>query len=214
MSALSLGTVPKNHLMQGGPTVSALSLGSWNIFDRMAFEEAVTMVRTAIDAGINLFDVGVYLGNNTDVLFSTAINRAGVRRQDYLFCTKIWIDEYPEKALGEQVRSSLFRGGVERAELGLVGVVRRDDLDMERLVADLGELHSEGLLGAWGVTNWSAANLHRAFDLAERLGVPGPCVTQLKYSIVRRSVADGPEFSELFSRGLRLQAADVMEGGS
>ncbi|MFI6390312.1 aldo/keto reductase [Nonomuraea sp. NPDC050540] len=211
-------TVPRRTIGTHGPEASVLSLGSWHIYDRMDFAEAVAMVRHAVDLGVNLFDIGVYgmPGHPpvfTDVLFSAIVRAAGIARDDYLLSEKLWLERYPEQPLREQLEHALFRAGADRADLVVLGDVRRAGLDLERLAGDLAELERDGIIGCWGVNNWSASAIRTIRGHALAAGSPGPQLAQLKYSPCRRSIPDGGPFAPLFAEGLSLQASDVMEGG-
>ena len=114
-------SIPQRRIGRDGPLTGVLSLGSWHTYDRMDFREAVTLLRTAVDAGITLFDVAVYgfPGSPpvfTDVLFSAMVRAAGLRREDYLLSAKLWLEGYPAQSLrvaaGERAvpRRSLARG--------------------------------------------------------------------------------------------------------
>ncbi len=210
--------VPLRRVGTHGPDVSVLSLGSWHTYDRMAFEDSVAMVRHAVDLGINLFDVGVYgfPGHPpvfTDVLFSAIVRAAGIARDDYLLSAKLWLEPYPEMSMREQLERALFRVGTDHADLVILGDIRRDDLDMGKLAADLAELEVEGLIGCWGVNNWSATAIRTIRDHALQAGSPGPQIAQLKYSPCRRSIPDGSPFAQVFAEGITMQASDVLEGG-
>lgn len=211
-------TVFRRRVGTAGPEASVLSLGSWHIYDRMDFHDAVAMVRHAVDRGINLFDVGVYgLPGHppvfTDVLFSAIVRAAGLAREDYLVSAKLWLEPYPEQPLRAQLERALFRAGIEHADIVVLGDIRRDGLDLRTLAEDLAELERAGLIGCWGVNNWSATSVLEIGDHAARAGSPGPQMAQLKYSPCRRSIAEGTPFAEVFARGVGLQASDVMEGG-
>ncbi|QKG18441.1 aldo/keto reductase [Actinomadura verrucosospora] len=210
--------VPRRRLGTAGPEASVLSLGSWHTYDRMDFRDAVTMLRHAVDSGINLFDVAVYgmPGHPpvfTDVLFSAIVRAAGIARDDYLLSTKLWLEGYPEHSLRDQLANALFRVGADRADVAVLGDIRGDDLDLARLAGDLAELEREGLLGCWGVNNWSAAAVREIRGHALAAGSPGPQLAQLKYSPCRRSIPDGEPFAAVFAEGVSLQASDVLEGG-
>ncbi|WP_331770400.1 aldo/keto reductase (plasmid) [Embleya sp. NBC_00888] len=215
-------TVPRRRLGVEGPYVSALSLGSWHTYDRMDFHDAVDMVSHAVELGINLFDVAVYgiPGQKpvfTDVLFSAIVRAAGLAREEYLLSTKVWLEGYPARPLREQVERAMFRAGTEYADLAILGDIRGDArgdaVDLERLAGDLAELEESGLIGHWGVNNWSAQAITTIRRHAVEAGSAGPQVAQLKYSPCRRAIADGAPFAELFSAGLSMQASDVLEGG-
>lgn len=210
--------IPRRRIGTRGPDASVLSLGSWHIYDRMNFADSVAMLQRAVDLGVNLFDVGVYgLADQppvyTDVLFSAIVRAAGIDRDDYLLSVKLWLEPYPEQALRDQLEHALFRVGAERADMAVLGDIRDEGLDLRRLAADLAELESLGLLGCWGVNNWSASAVHEIRRHALAAGSPGPQLAQLKYSPCRRSIPDGAPFAAVFAEGISLQASDVLEGG-
>ncbi|MFD5250490.1 aldo/keto reductase [Amycolatopsis sp. NPDC058340] len=211
--------IPQRRIGRDGPLTGVLSLGSWHTYDRMDFREAVDLVRTAVDSGITLFDVGVYGFPGaapvfTDVLFSAMVRAAGLRREDYLLSAKLWLEGYPEHNLRDQLDNALFRAGVEHADLVVLGDLRRDDTDLHRLVLDLNELREAGLIRQWGVNNWSATTIRALHDFAAAENVPGPAIAQLKYSVARRSIPDGEPFGKVFGElGVTLQSSDIFEGG-
>ncbi|MGY6653357.1 aldo/keto reductase [Amycolatopsis sp. TRM77291] len=212
-------TIPQRRIGRDGPLTGVLSLGSWHTYDRMDFREAVDLVRTAVDSGITLFDVGVYGFPGatpvfTDVLFSAMVRAAGLRREDYLFSAKLWLEGYPEHDLRGQLDNALFRAGVDHADLVVLGDLRNDGTDLHRLVLDLNELREAGLIRQWGVNNWSATTIRALHDFAAAETVPGPSIAQLKYSVARRSIPDGEPFGKVFGElGVTLQSSDVFEGG-
>ncbi|MCX2970234.1 MULTISPECIES: aldo/keto reductase [Streptomyces] len=194
-------------------------LGSWNTWDRMDKEEAAELVRRAVDRGAHLFDVAHYnFGPHaenavTDVLFGRAVADAGLAREDYLLCGKLWLWEYPESSFAEQIEVSLSRVGTDRADFVVAGDFV-GDLNVRAVVADVAELVRDGRFGAWGVNNWSAADVWTAREFALAEGMTPPSFAQLKYSLARRSVPEGAPYGRLFSEaGLGLQASDVFEGG-
>ncbi|MFF4776387.1 aldo/keto reductase [Microtetraspora fusca] len=214
----STTVVPRRRIGTHGPEASVLSLGSWHTYDRMDFRDAVDMVRHAVDLGINLFDVGVYgfPGHPpvfTDVLFSAIVRAAGIARDEYLLSAKLWLEPYPELSLRAQLDNALFRVGTDRADIVVLGDIRRGDLDLRRLAADLAELEADGVVGCWGVNNWSATAIRTIREHALAAGSPGPQMAQLKYSPCRRSIPDGAPFAAVFAEGVSMQASDVMEGG-
>ncbi len=210
--------VPRRRIGRSDLEASVFALGSWHIYDRMHFEDSVELVRTAIDRGVNLFDVGVYGTPDmppafTDVLFSAIVRAAGVAREDYLLSEKLWVEGWDETAgFRPQLERALFRVGAEHADLVILGDLRRD-VPLRDIVLDLARLREAGLIRAWGVNNWSASSIRSLMDIAAAEGVAAPDIAQLKYSVSRRSIPDGAPFSGLWERGLSMQASDVMEGG-
>ena len=211
-------TLPRRGIGTSGIPSSLFSLGSWHTYDRMDFGDATAMLREAVDRGVNLFDVGVYTGPGmppafTDVIFSAMVRAAGLRRDEWLLSSKLWLEAFGPEGFRPQLENALFRVGVEHADLVILGDLRREDLELRDLVLDLAGLAEAGLIRAWGVNNWSASSIQALIDIAAAEGVPGPQIAQLKYSVSRRSIPDGAPFARLWEQGLTLQASDCLEGG-
>ncbi|ONI86997.1 hypothetical protein ALI144C_10170 [Actinosynnema sp. ALI-1.44] len=199
--------------------VPVLSFGSWHTWDRMEFDEAVAMIVRAAELDCAFFDVAHYdMGphaenSRTDLIFGKAVREAGLARADWLYCGKLWLWDYPGTGFAQQMTTSLERVGVEHADMVVVGDYF-GDLDVERVVADVAEEIADGRFTTWGVNNWKYADLRAAVDIAHRRGLVPPAFAQLKYGLVRRSMAEGGCYKPLFDSGeLALQASDVFEGG-
>ncbi|WP_066950859.1 aldo/keto reductase [Microtetraspora fusca] len=212
------GQVPRRRLGAQGPQVPVFGLGSWNTWDRMETDDAVELVRRAVGHGVNLFDVAHYnFGPHaenavTDVIFGEVVREAGLSRDDYLLCGKLWLWDYPGSSFADQIDVSLERVGTDHADFVVAGDFV-GDVDVRQVVTDVSELVRAGWFTAWGVNNWSARDLRIAREFAAAEGMTPPCFAQLKYSLARRSVPEGEPYGELFADGLGLQASDVFEGG-
>ncbi|PPK71321.1 aldo/keto reductase [Actinokineospora auranticolor] len=211
--------IPVRQLGPGGPDVPLFGLGSWNTWDRMEFDDAVALARRAAAAGATLFDVAHYnFGPHaeqarTDIIFGEVVRAAGIAREDYHLCGKLWLWEYPTTTFDSQMTTSLERIGVERADSVVVGDYMSPP-DIPAVVTDVNEQIAKGRFAVWGVNNWIASDLEAALAFADREGLVGPTFAQLKYSIARRTMAEGPFYAPYFADGrLALQASDVFEGG-
>jgi aryl-alcohol dehydrogenase-like predicted oxidoreductase len=212
-------TYPRKPLNPAGDVVPPLALGSWNTWDRMAPDEAVALIRCAVERDAGFFDVAYYnMGphaenSKTDVLFGQALRASGVDRSDIVLCGKLWLWDWPNQGFRAQLVESLERAGLDRFDTLVVGDYL-DAPDMSRLVADVNELIDEGLVDSWGINNWRIEHTHEALAEAAEQGAAGPVFAQLKYGIARRSMAEGDAYGPLFADGtLALQASDVFEGG-
>jgi aryl-alcohol dehydrogenase-like predicted oxidoreductase len=191
----------------------------------MDFHDGAELLRRAVDAGINLFDVGVYgkiaphpgsrrYHSFTDVIFGRLLRHVGIPREGVVLSEKLWLDDWPGQSMRGQLEAALDRVGTDYADLAIVGDVRVAGTDLEGVVVQLAELIGDGRLRGWGVNNWAVQDIRRVHAFAQREGLPGPQVAQLKYSLARRAVADGDAFRELVQEtGIGLQASDVLEGG-
>jgi len=201
-----------------GPQVSTLGLGSWHTWDRMPFDEAVAMVRRAVDAGVTLFDVAYYnMGPHpddspTDLIWARAMAEAGIRREEYVFAGKLWLWDYPAQDFTKQLTESLERVGIEKADTAVIGDYM--SIDIPAVMDDVAKQIDEGRLGSWGTNNWPYKDFAAAMEYCDKHGLPKATFVQLKYGIARRAMAEGPEYGELFRSGqLALQASDTFEGG-
>lgn len=205
-------TMRFNRISDRLPPVSALSLGSWNTFSRLEFEDNVGLIRAALDAGVNLFDVGYYWDKpHTEVIFGRALQVIDAPRDDYLIAQKLWLWSYPGLSLAQQLEASLIRLGLDRVDLVMVSRPR-PEIEFEPFVAEIEGLISRGLARAWGVTNWEAGLIERAQALCAPR--PGPALVQLQYNVARRAQVENEAYRALFATtDVRLCAAFVLEGG-
>lgn len=213
------GTVPTRALGPGGPEVPVFALGSWNTWDRMEFDDAVSLIRRAREVGAAFFDVAHYnMGPHaenakTDLIFGEAVRASGLGRDEYLLCGKLWLWEYPQTTFADQMRTSLDRIGVDKADLVVVGDYF-GEVDVRSIVTDVAAEIAAGCFDAWGVNNWAIDDVRLAIAFAHENGLIPPTFAQLKYGLVRRTMAEGSYYGDLFRSGaLALQASDVFEGG-
>lgn len=218
------GLIPRRKLGPGGPEVPVFALGSWNTWDRMAPKDRRALIERAVAVGAGFFDVAYYnMGphaeaSRTDLLFGEALQELGLARSDYQLCGKLWLWEYPQTGFAEQMRVSLdrigaSRGGPDSFDTVVVGDFV-EDIDIAQVVRDVQAEITRGSFASWGVNNWSAGALQLALVTAAAEGLTAPSFAQLKYGLVRRSMAEGEFYGGWFADGtLALQASDAFEGG-
>lgn len=215
----------QNRTLADGSQVSLLSLGSWHIHDRIYLDESVDLFKHSIDQGVNLFDFGVYDGpsprslgerlpvSHTDVIFARVLAMAKVPRESFKLQLKAWLLGYPERSLKSQVDLASQRTGLEYFDLLSVGQ-NLYGVDWDDVVGEISDLIDAGRIGGWGTCTFSATAVAEADAAAVRNEVARPGLAQLKYSVSRRSIAEGAPYRELFeTTDVRLQASDVLEGG-
>jgi aryl-alcohol dehydrogenase-like predicted oxidoreductase len=183
----------------------------------MSPDEAVALVARAAEAGCAFFDVAYYnMGPHaenarTDLLFGQAVRAAGLARHDYLLSGKLWLWDYPAEGFADQMRVSLDRIGTDHADAVVVGDYE-PGVDLRQVVLDVQAEIEAGRFAFWGVNNWPPADLALVLDFARQEGLTPPSFAQLKYSLVRRAMAED-QYTPFFAAGLALQASDIFEGG-
>ncbi|MEU5692028.1 aldo/keto reductase [Actinosynnema sp. NPDC020468] len=205
--------------------MSALSIGSYHTYDRMAHEDVVELLRAARAAGINWFDVGHYTSSarpddpvsETDLRFAAARDAAGIAREDYFHTQKLWYGG-PRPSFRDQLAASLPRSGVDAADC----VVYNPDtayhfgtaVDMPAIVREMADLVEAGLTTYWGINHATPAEVDQACAYADAEGLPRPSVLQLPYSAIARRMAEDPELAAVVERwDLVFQPTNVLAVG-
>jgi aryl-alcohol dehydrogenase-like predicted oxidoreductase len=71
-----------------------------------------------------------------------------------------------------------------------------------------------GAARAWGTFFWSPEQMERAWQIADREGVPGPTAAQPPYSLVHRESVQDPAMRRLAAeRGVAIVASYTLAGG-
>src|SRR5512145_803442 len=122
------GEIPKRRLGRTGVKVSALGLGGFHIGQKLSERESVTLIRRAVDNGIDFLDnCWDYNDGDSEARMGKAL-ADGYRERVFLM-TKL--DGRTRKAASEQLDQSLRRLGTDRIDLVQIHEVIRDT-DPER----------------------------------------------------------------------------------
>ena len=192
---------------------SDLALGSWHIFNRISLEDGAALVRRALDLGITLFDVGDYWDHDisNEARFHEIVQRLGLARSDYRVGIKVFTNSVETRA--QLVKASLMRLGIEQADY-VVCSRPSDGESVEAAIAAMSALVTDGLTRDIAVSLWRPDMLGEALGMMEERGFHKPRFLQLQYNVCRRSVVESDEYRRLFTdTGIRMQAADALEGG-
>jgi voltage-dependent potassium channel beta subunit len=191
-------------LGKSGLKVSALSYGSWVTFgDQVDTDLAYRCMSTAFDAGVNFFDnAEAYGAGRSETIMGEVLKRAGWRRSDLVISTKIfWGGQYQGPGLPVRKgvndiglsRKHIIEGtnsALRRLQLDYVDLLfcHRPDLDtpLEETVRAMDHLVSQGKALYWGTSEWSAAQIRAAYDIARREHLTPPTMEQPQYHMFHR----------------------------
>ncbi len=200
-------TMIYRRLGRSGLKVSALSLGSWvtygNQLDTKVARECMAAAR---DAGVNFFDnAEVYAKGEAERIMGEALKALGWRRGSYLVSTKFYwgLHDGPNekntlnrKYLTEAIDGSLKRLGLEHVDL--VFCHRPDpDTPIEETVWAMHGLVAAGKALYWGTSEWSAAEIMAAWQIAERHHLHKPVMEQPQYNLFHRERVER-EYARLY----------------
>ena len=196
-----------HRLGKSGIQVSALSLGSWITFGIQMDEAAVRRcLAAAYDAGVNFFDnAEVYAGGRSESVMGAALKKLAWRRGSYLVSTKFYwgLNDGPNekntlnrKRLLEGIDGSLRRLGLDYVDL--VYCHRPDpNTPIEETVWAMHDIVSRGKAIYWGTSEWSAAEIMAAWQIAERHHLHKPVMEQPQYNMLHRERVES-EYARLY----------------
>ena len=182
------------HLGSSGLKVSALSFGAWVTFGiQVEDDTAYDCMKTAFDAGVNLFDnAEVYGGGRAETVMGQIIKRAGWKRSDLVLSTKIfWGGAGPnERGLSRKHLIEGTNACLERLQTDYVDLLfcHRPDVHtpMEETVRTMSNLVDQGKVFYWGTSEWSAEQIRHAYEIARREHLMPPTMEQPQYNMVTR----------------------------
>jgi len=184
------------HLGKTGVRVSELSFGSWvTFYDQADVKAAAKMMSAAYDAGVNFFDnAEAYAGGKSEEVMGAALKQLGWRRSSYLVSTKFYWgiqDGVNEKnTLNRKRLIEGIDGSLERLQLDFVDLIycHRPDktTPIEETVRALHNIIEWGKAMYWGTSEWSAAEIVSAIEIAERRHLHKPITEQPVYNLFER----------------------------
>ena len=184
------------RLGRSGLKVSELSFGSWVTYgNQLGDTLARECMAAAYDAGVNFFDnAEVYAKGESERIMGAVLTKLGWRRSSYIVSTKFYWGLHDganerntlnRKYLRQAIDGSLQRFGLDYVDL--VYCHRPDpDTPIEETVGAMHEMIAGGKALYWGTSEWSAADIMAAWQIAERHHLHKPVVEQPQYNLLAR----------------------------
>jgi len=195
------------HLGKAGIQVSALSFGSWVTFhNQVGVKQTVEMMAAAYDAGVNFFDnAEVYANGKAEEIMGQALKRLGWRRGSYLVSTKLYwgLHDTPNErnTLNRKYLLEGIDGSLRRFDLDYVDILfcHRPDATtpIDETVWAMHNIIERGKALYWGTSEWEAADIQYAIDVAQRGNLHAPIVEQPVYNLFERH-RFGPEYRHVY----------------
>ncbi len=181
------------HVGKAGIQVSELSFGSWVTFhDQAGLDATVEMMAAAYDAGVNFFDNAEgYAAGKSEELMGEALKRLGWRRGSYLISTKLFWGLHAgpneQNTLNRKYLIEAIDGSLRRLDTDYVDLLfcHRPDptTPIEETVWAMHNIIERGKALYWGTSEWEAADIVSAIDIAERHHLHKPIVEQPVYNL-------------------------------
>src|SRR5687768_2201563 len=179
-----------------GLKVSELSFGSWVTYgNQLGTDAARECMAAAWDHGVNFFDnAQVYAAGKSEEIMGEVLAKLAWPRLKYIVSTKFFwgITDGPNEknTLNRKYLLDGIDGSLKRLKLDYVDLVyahRHDpNTPMEEIVWAFHDMITRGKALYWGTSEWGAAEIKEAWDVAERHHLRKPVVEQPEYNLFRR----------------------------
>ena len=212
---------------RSGLQLSELSLGSWVTYhNQVDTSAAKEMLAAAYDAGINFFDnAEAYAGGESERVMGDAIRALKWPRLNYVISTKLYWGLDDGSANQVNRRNTLNRkyllqaldGSLARLGLDFVDLVychRPDPLTpIEETVWAMHDMIARGKALYWGTSEWAAAEIRAAWEIADKHHLHKPVVEQPQYHLFHRQRVE-QEYTRLYDDiGLGLTTWSPLASG-
>jgi voltage-dependent potassium channel beta subunit len=196
------------RLGASGLSVSELSFGSWVTYgNQLGDDQARECMAAAFDAGVNFFDnAEVYAKGLSETIMGRVLAKMGWRRSSYIVSTKFYwgLHDGPNekntlsrKYLMQAIDGSLKRLGLDHVDL--VFCHRADPgTPIEETVHAMHDMIASGKVLYWGTSEWTAAEIMAAWQIAERHHLHKPVMEQPQYNLLHRERVER-EYARLYA---------------
>jgi voltage-dependent potassium channel beta subunit len=176
----------------------------------------------AWDGGVNFFDnAEVYAAGKSEELMGEALKKLAWPRLKYVVSTKFYwgITDGPNEknTLNRKYLMNAIDGSLRRLQLDYVDLVycHRPDATtpLEETVWAMHDMIERGKALYWGTSEWSAADIMGAYQIAERHHLRKPVMEQPEYNLFHRNRVE-VEYKRLYEEvGLGLTTWSPLASG-
>jgi voltage-dependent potassium channel beta subunit len=193
------------RLGKSGLQLSELSFGAWVTFaQQISNDTAEELMTIAYDAGVNFFDnAEAYASGEAEVVMGRILKKKSWGRDTFVVSSKVfWGGDLPNqeglsrKHVMEACHAALRRLQVDYLDLYFC---HRPDPDtpIEETVRAMSDLITQGKVLYWGTSEWSAASILKAHEIARELRLVPPTMEQPEYNMFHRHKVE-EEFAPLY----------------
>ncbi|GAA1377820.1 aldo/keto reductase family protein [Streptomyces beijiangensis] len=180
-------------LGRSGLKISEISYGSWISYTEGSAEK---IAREALDQGITTFDTAdVYGGTRAEAVLGRALEN--VRRESVVISTKVFSPVGPgpnDRGLSRKHIMEAAHGSLRRLKTDYIDLYQAHRFDEQTPLAEtlraFDDLVRQGKVLYVGVSEWTAAQISEALELADRMGFDRIISNQPQYNLVWRVIEE------------------------
>lgn len=148
-----------------GQTVPAIGIGTWHMGDDPQTRASeIATIQAGLAAGARVIDTAeMYGSGRAESLVGEALQ--GVDRQQVFLISKVLPENASRDRMQRSVEASLQRLGTDYLDLYLYHW--RGNVPLAETVSELQRLQDQGLVKAWGVSNFDVADLDELWALPQ-----------------------------------------------
>src|SRR5579885_2119810 len=178
-----------------GVKVSEIALGSWLTYGGSVDEKAsLNQLQHALDCGINFIDTAnVYAHGDAEVVVGKAIK--SLRRDAVFLATKVYFpmaDGPNDRGLSRKHIFEQCHASLKRLNVDYIDLYQCHRYDAEtpvfEVVRAMDDLARQGKILYWGVSEWQAAQIEEAVNVANAINALPPVSNQPCYNILQRGI--------------------------
>ncbi|KAH6651283.1 NADP-dependent oxidoreductase domain-containing protein [Chaetomium tenue] len=192
---------PKNmkfrYLGNSGLQVSVFSLGGWLTYGGTQKGSIVKeILQTAWDHGVQTFDTAeTYAAGASEVEMGSALKELAWPRDEYVLTTKVFFgtgrSEPNTRGLSRKHIIEGLKSSLARLQTPYVDVVFAHRADAATPMLEIVEAFTQAIRNLnlayyWGTSEWTAAQITEAIQLAEKHNLIAPVVEQPQYNAFHR----------------------------
>ena len=168
--------------LPSGETVPRLGLGTWRMGEsRRARAQEIAAIELGIDLGMTLIDTAeLYADGGAEEVVGEAI--AG-RRDQVFIVSKVKPENSSRAGTIAACKRSLKHLGIDQIDLYLLHW--RGPHPLKETLAGFETLHGDGLIKAWGVSNFDVGDMEELFALPGGVAV---ATNQVLYNLATRGI--------------------------
>jgi voltage-dependent potassium channel beta subunit len=214
------------RLGHAGLKVSELSFGSWVTYaNQIDTGDAQRCMAAARDAGVNFFDnAEAYAGGQSEVVMGEALKALKWPRLSYAVSTKFYwgldrgkLNVNGTDTLNRKYLMQAIDGSLRRFQLDHIDLVFCHRPDPNTPIAEtvwaMSDMVRQGKALYWGTSEWSAADIRAAHEVAERHHLHAPVMEQPQYHLLHRTRVE-EEYAPLYDTvGLGLTTYSPLASG-
>lgn len=150
--------------LKGAVRIPQVGLGTW----QLKGAACTRVVSTALELGYRHIDTAEIYANEAEV--GEALRTSGIPRKDLFLTSKAWYEHADKASVRRALLGSLERLGTTYLDLYLLHWPTHE-VPVEETMRALTELRDQGLIRAFGVSNFGPENLGRAVKASRYIAV-------------------------------------------